>query len=306
MPGGELVAVVVVTYNSVLLVPELIESLERGLGTVDYQLVVADNASADGTVAKVRQLAPSALIVELGRNAGYAAGINAAVSVAGPHTAVLVLNPDVRLAPACVPVLLEALRKPGTGIAVPCLRDAQARLIESMRREPTVLRAFGEAVLGARRAGLHPRFGEVVSDPRLYDSEALTDWAEGSTQLISKDCWDSCGPWDESFFLYSEETEFDLRARDAGFATRYVPSAQATHLEGDSGRSPGLWTLLVVNRVKLFRRRNGLVRTVPFWIATLVRESRRAIVGRSIGRAGVTALLTPRLFREAAGPDSVG
>ena len=80
--------------------------------------------------------------------------------------------------------------------------------------------------------------------------------------MLSRDCWHACGPWDESFFLYSEEADFDLRARDAGFATVYEPSAGAVHLEGDSGNSPQLWTLLQLNRVRHFRRRHALVPAV--------------------------------------------
>src|SRR5665811_2530774 len=92
-------------------------------------------------------IAPDATVVEMGRNAGYAAGINAAVAAAPPHTAVLVLNPDVRLGAGCVPELLRALREPGVGIAVPRLLDAHAVLIDSMRRAPTCLRALGDALI---------------------------------------------------------------------------------------------------------------------------------------------------------------
>ena len=74
--------------------------------------------------------------------------------------------------------------------------------------------------------------------------DARPDWAEGSTQLVSRACLDACGPWDESFFLYSEETDFHLRAGARGFGVQYVAAAQAVHLEGDSGTSPRLWALL--------------------------------------------------------------
>lgn len=302
---SERVAAIVVTYNSAPLLPDLFASLPAGFAGIPWDLVVVDNASVDNSVEMTRQLAPQATVVVLDRNGGYAAGINAGVRAAGEHTAVLLLNPDVRLGPSCVPELIRALREPGTGIAVPRLVDAQFRQIESMRREPTVLRAFAEALLGARTAGQHRRLGEMVSEPGLYEVERLTDWAEGSTQLVSALCWDECGSWDESFFLYSEETEFGLRARDAGFATRYVPSARAVHLEGDSAHSPPLWALLVINRVGLFRRRNGVIRTVPFWIATFIREARRAAAGRAIGRAGMKALLSPGRFREMKGPQSL-
>ncbi len=60
---------------------------------------------------------------------------------------------------------------PTVGIAVPKLLDADGELIPSMRRRPTLLRAFADAVIGANRAGrLHPSLGEVVTDARRYES----------------------------------------------------------------------------------------------------------------------------------------
>ncbi|GAB3744873.1 glycosyltransferase family 2 protein [Microlunatus parietis] len=290
----ERVAICVVSYNSADQLPGLLASLPAGASGVAWHLVVADNASSDDSVATVRRLAPEATLVQLGRNAGYAAGVNAALAAAAPYTAALVLNPDVRLEPGCLATLVTALRAPGVGIAVPRLIDAAGKLILSQRREPTLARAFADALVGAERAGRTVRFGEVVSDPARYQGEADLDWAEGSTQLISAECLRSCGPWDESFFLYSEETDFDLRAGDHGFAVRYVPAARAVHLEGGSGQTPALWSLLVLNRVRLFRRRNGLPRAVLFWLAILLREASRAVLGRRTSRAAVRRLIDPR------------
>ena len=302
-PPPARVLVAVVTYNSQELLPELFESLDKGLEGLDWQLVVVDNASTDDSVGTTRRLRPGAVVVERDRNAGYAAGINAAVAAGGEHDAVLVLNPDVRLERGCVARLCRALERPGIGIAVPRLLDAQGRLIPSMRREPTVLRTLGDGVLGARRVGRSPRMGETVADRAAYDVEQLTDWAEGSTQLVSAACWAACGGWDESYFLYSEETEYDLRARDAGFGTLYVPEARATHLEGGSGTSPALWALLVVNQVRLYRRRHRLPATVAFWAVTLLREVIRSLLGRANSRAAVRTLLRPSMLRHPTGPD---
>jgi GT2 family glycosyltransferase len=299
------VAVVVVTYHSEPLLPDLIASFGPGLAGVSWHLTVADNASADGTVAALRRLAPEATVVEMGGNRGYAAGINAAVAAAPPHTAVLVLNPDVRLEPGCVRTLLATLREPGTGIAVPRLSDGDGELILTMRREPSLPRVLGDALLGATRAGRIPALGEVVTDPGRYAIPAVTDWAEGSTLLISAECWRACAPWDESFFLYSEETDFALRARDAGFLTRYTPAAHAVHLEGDSRVSPRLWALLTLNRVRLYRRRRGPARAAGFWAVLLLRELTRAALGRPQNRAAVKALLSPARLRETPGPHTV-
>jgi len=302
----ERVAVVVVMYNSQALLADFVASLDPGLAGVEYELVAVDNASPDNSVELMQAIAPSATIVRAGRNGGYAAGINAGVAAAAPHTAILVLNSDVRLGAGCVAELLKSLRKPGVGIAVPRLVDAEGQVIDSMRREPTVARAFCDAILGAQRAGRLKGIGEVVTDRRAYERLQRTDWAEGSTQLISAECWLACGSWDESFFLYSEETEYNLRTRDLGFATVYVPTARATHLEGGSGISHGLWTLQVLNRIKLFRQRHGRPATALFWLATLIREASRAALGRGNSRAAARALLSRGHARVAPGPDAAG
>ena len=303
--NGEVVAVVVVTYNSAALLPDFVASLGPGLDGVPWHLTIVDNASADDSAEVARRLAPEARIVETGRNGGYAAGINAGVAAAAAHSHVLVLNPDVRLEAGCARALLAALRPPGTGIAVPYLVGADGRRIDSMRREPTITRTLGDALVGARRAGRVPMLGEIVSSAHRYESPALTDWAEGSAMLISDECWQRCAPWDESFFLYSEETDFALRARDAGFATRYTPAARAIHLHGDSTTSPGLWRLLVLNRLRLYRRRHGPVRAACFWLALVLREGSRAMTGRRTSRAALRALLSPRGLRDLPGPHSV-
>jgi GT2 family glycosyltransferase len=300
---SSLVAVVVVAYNSGEVLPGLIESLPAAMGDLRWQLVVADNASTDDSVDVVRRLAPQAVVVETGRNGGYAAGINSAVAAAPPHGSVLVLNPDVRLQPDCVVELVAALSQPGVGIAVPHLVDARGELIYSMRREPRVIRVLAETVLGAGCAGRLAGLGEVVTDPAPYRAACEPDWAEGSTQLISAACWRACGRWDESFFLYSEETEFHLRAGRLGHRVRYVPTAEATHLDGGSAGSVRLWPLLVVNRVRLHRRRHGLVRAVPFWMAVVLHEGSRALLGRPANRAALRALLSWSRMRAPAGPD---
>ena len=62
---------------------------------------------------------------------------------------------------------------------------------------------------------------------------------------------------DESYFLYSEETDLSLRAKDAGWATVYTPNAGAVHIGGGSGESSTTHTMKMLNRIRLYRRRRG-------------------------------------------------
>ncbi|GAA1789122.1 glycosyltransferase family 2 protein [Planosporangium flavigriseum] len=291
------IAVVIVTWNSAAVLPGLLASLDAGLGRLDRQVIVADNASADDTVAIAERSAIGCTIVQTGRNAGYAAAINAGLAAADPYDAALILNPDIRLEPGCVEALYASLRD-GVGIAVPRLYLGDGSLAWSLRREPTLLRALGEAALG-RRAGRHPRLGETVLDEAAYERPTTADWATGAVMLVSTPCLDACGPWDESFFLYSEETEFALRARDRGFLTRLTPQARATHLEGESKVSPRLWALLAVNRVKLYRQRHSSAVTALYWLIVLAREVSRAVLGHPRSRRATVALVRPSALRNS-------
>jgi N-acetylglucosaminyl-diphospho-decaprenol L-rhamnosyltransferase len=108
--------------------------------------------------------------------------------------------------------------------------------------------------------------------------------------------------WDESYFLYSEETDFALRARDLGYAMVFVPTAHAVHLEGGSATNPALWPLVVRNRVRLYRRRHSLVMSLIFYAMVVCREATRAVLGRDTNRAALKLLLNPARMRQQPGP----
>jgi GT2 family glycosyltransferase len=300
---GRRVRVAVVTFNSAAVLPGLLDSLPAACDGLDWELMVADNASNDASLDIVARQAPDARVVRLGRNAGYAAGINAAADAPGGYDALLVTNPDVRLAPGAVGRMLDTLALPITGIVVPRLTGADGHLVPTLRRRPTVLRALGEALLGGGRAGRFRALGETVTDPRAYQAPGEADWASGAVMLLSARCLRSVGPWDESFLLYSEETDFALRAVDAGWRLRFTPDASGMHIGGESHVSPFLWSLLTVNRVRLYARRKGVVRTAAFWAAVTLNEGLRAARGRTESRAALRVLLRPsRRVRELPTP----
>ncbi|KUN19764.1 glycosyl transferase family 2 [Streptomyces antibioticus] len=296
------VAVIVVTWNSAAVLPGFLAALPDGMAGLDWRLVVADNDSADDTVEVLRTLAPETTVVQTGRNAGYAAGINAALDAAGDYGVALICNPDVRMRQGCAKRLVDSLGG-GVGIAVPLLyEEGSDTPHRSLRRESTVLRALGEAVIGNTRAGRFPALSELVTDPAAYERPTRADWATGALMAISGECMAACGKWDESFFLYSEETEFCLRARDLGYATQLEPSAEAVHLGGDSQVSPRLWTLLTLNRIRLYARRHGRLATAAFRTAVLLRETSRAALGRPASRAAAAALVQPGVLHKTPGP----
>jgi len=289
MDADHAITVIVVTWNSAPVIDGFLGSLPAAMAaTPGWRLIVVDNASTDGTRDRVTAGAPEATIINTGRNAGYAAGINAGIAAAPGAAAYLLLNPDVRLAPGCVQELWRASLVTGTGIVVPRLEDEAGRLQWSLRRDPSVLRALAEAVLGGARAG-RLGLGEVITDPAQYATGRAVDWATGAAMLVTRLCAAVVGPWDESFFLYSEETDFAQRARHAGFTVRYAPPAVAVHIGGDLHVSADLYTLLARNKVRLFGRRAGGLAATCFTAAVLLNEALRC--ASPIHRAAFGALV---------------
>jgi GT2 family glycosyltransferase len=290
-------AIVVVTYNSAPVLGDCLRSLALGAAGVELtDVVVVDNASRDGTLELAASFTDLPMrTVHMGRNAGYAAGINAGVNELDlAHLdSILVINPDCRLSPGGLATLSEVLSVPGCGIAVPRLVNPDGSLQPSLRRTPTVRRALAEAVIGGDRAGRIGKLGELVTDPREYEHPAPAAWATGAAMLISVTALLQTGPWDESFLLYSEETEFALRAADRGWSLWYEPRAVVEHIGGDSGTNPTLAALLTVNKVRLFRRRRGLLPALAYYFAVILGETARAVAGRRTSRASVAALLLP-------------
>ncbi|MGW0592394.1 glycosyltransferase [Streptosporangium sp. NPDC002607] len=308
VPARPRLAVVIVTYSSGQVVEGCLRSLDAALaGAGPARVVVVDNASADDTVERVREAAPEAEVIQTGRNAGFAAGVNAGIAAADGCD-VLVLNPDIRLAPGSVLLLRQALAVPGTGIAAPHLTAETGELHLSLRRRPTVLRALGEALLGGHRAGRFHPLGELVVEPSAYGRPHTVDWVTGAAWMVSRACLDALGPLDERYFLYSEETEYMLRAGEAGFAVRYEPRAVAVHLGGEQSTSSRLWALSAANRVRMHRERYGRPRGQLMRLAVGLNELVRAVARGGVGgrrhRAALRQLVAMREWPPRPGEEA--
>ncbi|GAA1978791.1 glycosyltransferase family 2 protein [Microbacterium pumilum] len=279
------IAAVVVTYNSERHITDLLDSLPAAMGELTYSTVVVDNGSHDGTLEILD--ARQDCIVVRSTNDGYAAGMNRAVRRSPDASAILILNPDASLDAECVPRMLQVLRKPGIAVVAPRVREEDGSLSPTLRRGPTMGRVGGLSFTG------WPVFTERIEDPREYEAEHEIDWAVGAILLVDAECYTKLGGMDESYFLYSEETDFSLRAKDAGWATVYTPAAGAMHVGGGSGESSVTHTMKILNRVRLYRRRSGTFLASIYMALTVLTEVRRAMLGHDKSWPTVRALVVP-------------
>ncbi|WP_188109135.1 WecB/TagA/CpsF family glycosyltransferase [Paeniglutamicibacter gangotriensis] len=269
------VSILVVTYNNEDTIDELLESLRIETHSLTLRVVVADNGSADATLERLTSH-PDVIVVPTGANLGYAGGINVIRPLAGVCDSVLILNPDLTVEPGSIGEMLKRRLSSGAGIVVPRLLRSDGSTYQSVRREPTVSRAIGDALLGEKILNRPNWASEIDYDPECYVHPHQVDWATGAALLIDAELEWKLGAWDEQFFLYSEETDYFRRARETGASIWYEPAAVMTHHMGGSGTSVGLNALMAVNRVRYFRKHHSTRHASIFQSVVGLHEALRA------------------------------
>ena len=286
-------SIIIVTYNSAAVLSGLLHSLPTGLtGIKQFEIVVVDNDSADNSTDIAHAHAVRPRVIRMGRNAGYAAAINAGAATAHPDSDLLILNPDIRLLPGAASLLVDRLTDPSVGVAVPRILAEDGTTRWSLRREPSIVSAWTDAILGGTFAA-HIGTGNMIGDPATYDRSGVVEWATGAILAVAARARRAAGDWDKSFFLYMEEVDYLRRVRECGFSVAYVPQAQAVHLEGEYRQNPRLSALLAANRIRYFRRHHGPLSTALFRLSIIVGEGIRAVRGPPGHRAAVRAALRP-------------
>lgn len=286
-------AIVIVTYNSAAVLGGLLDSLPAGLqGVRRFQILVVDNDSHDDSIdiALAHHTRPQ--IIRMGRNAGYAAAINEGAANVSADADLLVLNPDIRLLPGSVRLLIDRLSDPTVGVAVPRIIHEDGTTQWSLRREPSVMNSWTAALLGGRLAARIGN-GEMIGDPARYGRDGLVDWACGAILVIAARARAAAGRWDESFFLYMEEVDYLRRVRESGFSIAYVPQARVMHLGGEYSENPRLSALLAANRIRYHRRHHGPLSTAAFRLSIIVGEGLRAVRGPAGHKAALQAAIAP-------------
>lgn len=289
------IAIVVVTYNNADHVAGLLESLRGEAAQLRIRLIVADNASADDTVALL-SAEPNVIVVQTGGNLGYAGGVNAASAHLGAADAVLVLNPDLAVEPGCLRAMLDRLATSGAGVVVPRLVGADGATSLSLRREPTIVNSLGDALFGAHLPARPGLLSETVLAPASYESAHPIEWSTGAAVLTRRDIADAIGAWDERFFLYSEEVDYLRRARELGASIWFEPAARMRHDEGGSGASVRLETLMAVNRVRYVRKHHSAGYAAAFHATVILHEAMRGY--KAAHRQILKTLLRQRTWRD--------
>lgn len=291
------VAAVVVTYNSGSDISTLIDDLRVAARDRPIRLIVVDNQSSDDTADIVRAH-DDIMLVDPGGNLGYGGGINAGLRLVGHCDAVLILNPDLTLAPDAITRLFEVVNDDdGIGAVVPLMLDDDGAAYPSLRREPSLTRAIGDAFLGSKIRARPGFSSETDFRPASYLTAHDVDWATGAALLVPATVAREVGDWNEAFFLFSEETDYFRRIRTSGRRIRFEPSAVVKHRGSGSGTSsPEFAPLMAVNRIRYIERHHGWAYSALFRAVVALAEGLRSY--SAVHRRNLAVILNRRRWQE--------
>jgi GT2 family glycosyltransferase len=242
---------IIVTYNHGAHIERCLSTLLPTL-SLDDDVIVVDNASADGTADAVAQSFPSVRLIRNAHNVGFGSACNqAARETTADYLAFL--NPDTEPRLGWIDALLASLQaRPDAGLATPKLL-----LMSNPRRIDTFGHDIHISGIATCRGWDEP--AESYSEPQEVPA------ISGACFAVSHRRFDQLGGFDEQLFLYYEDDDLSLRARLAGNVCLAVPAAQVLH-DHSPGFSPRKLRYLERNRLwttlKVYRSRT-LLRLIP-------------------------------------------
>ena len=253
-------SIVIICWNDLKVITDCLRSIFDGTHSTEFEVLVSDNGSTDGSIQFVRENYPAVKIVENGANLGFAKGNNAGIrQTTGEY--VLILNPDTIIHDGSLDRWIAfADRHPTVGAFGCRVQNPDGSYQISSRPFPTIGR-YWIAALGFRFLGrLSDRFVSDQYPGWKGDSERSVDWQSGCCVMLRGDLLrQRLRGFDEQFFYHFEEVDLCKRVWDSGSSIRFTPEASITHLGGQSvGRFPIRFAIEKLrNRYRYFYKHYG-------------------------------------------------
>jgi N-acetylglucosaminyl-diphospho-decaprenol L-rhamnosyltransferase len=236
-PSAPDLAVVIVNYNAGHFLERAIRSAFESSGEAALEVVLVDNASADGSAHEATVAHPAARLIQNHDNVGFARAVNQGLrATAAPF--VLLLNPDAEILSGTLAGLLKvAADHPRAGAIGPVIRDPDGAIYPSARKVPTLGEALGHSFLGQFKPNNRYSRAYTLGDWD-HRSERLVEWVSGSCMLLRREALDQVGLMDEAYFFAVEDVDLCTRLRRAGWEILFTPQLEVLHQVGISrGRS---------------------------------------------------------------------
>jgi len=226
-------SIIILNYNHKNLLKNCLKSLKEADIKLDYEIIITDNNSNDGSQEFLPQLKienPSIKIILNKKNIGYAQANNQAIKLAkGKY--VLILNPDVVVLPNAIEQLVEYLEKnEKVGIVGPQLLNPDKTVQNSCYHFPKLITPAVRRTFLGKLPGFKKELARYLMLDFDHQQIREVDWLIGACLMIRKDVLKEVGYFDERYFLYFEDVDFAKKVWQAGYKVVYFPKAQMIHL----------------------------------------------------------------------------
>lgn len=227
-------SIVILCWNDRKVIMDCLASIFAGTHSVEFEIIISDNGSTDGSIDLIRENFPQVRILENGTNLRFAKGNNNAIR-ASQGEYVLILNPDTIIHDGTLDKVVEFADKHPRAGAFGC------RVLDVDGSNQEYARPF-QSILSAWIAAFYLKPLAYLSDslhPGIYvrwkgDTERTVGWLAGCFILIRGDLLSRLGGFDEQFFYYYEDQDLCRRVWNAGYSIIYTPEMTITHLGGQS------------------------------------------------------------------------
>ena len=266
------VAVVILNYNGRKFLEQFLPNVIANCDPALAEVVVADNASTDDSVAFMRERFPEIRLIENGSNGGFATGYNLALQQVEAQYYVL-LNSDIEVAPHWIEPVVAMMD------ADPQIAACQPKILSYYHKE--------QFEYAGASGGFIDKYGypfcrgrifqHLEEDKHQYDTPMEVFWATGACMFVRADLYHRIGGLDDSFFAHMEEIDLCWRLKNAGYKVYCCPQARVYHIGGgtlpkNSPRKTYLnfrnnLSLLVKNLPERRVKRTIAYRIVLDWVA---------------------------------------
>jgi len=280
--------VVVVTYSAGPHLASFLDSLAKAT-TRPYEVVLADNGSTDGSPEQAVAERSGVTLVRTGGNLGYGAAANIGARGATGEW-LLVANPDVIWDAGALDVLLDAAQRwPRAAALGPGIRTPTNDLYPSARGFPSLGRGIAHALLGWVWPS-NPWTAAYRRERDVASERAIDGWLSGSCLLLRREAFEAVGGFDQTYFMYFEDTDLCERLLLEGWQNVYVQSSQVTH-EGGHATETGRGRSAVMLRAHHRSAYRYLARKYSGWQWAPV----RALLAVGLLSRYVVARLVPQI-----------
>ncbi|RLT93662.1 glycosyltransferase family 2 protein [Ketobacter sp.] len=232
-------SIVIVSWNTKDILDDCLESVYRETDGIEFEVIVVDNDSQDGSAEMVKEKYPGVILIVNEKNVGFAAANNIGFNYCNGKYILLLNSDTVVLDGALQKTVSYADQHPDLGVLSCKILNDDHTLQPNCSMYPSLLNSV-LFITGLYKA--FPRskfFGRAQMTWWDYDDERQVQVLKGCFMLVRKEALDATGPMDERFFMYSEEVDWCFRFSKAGWKLGYFPDASIIHLGGVSAAKLG-------------------------------------------------------------------